>query len=228
MSSESFPEREGNSPSEEDFPAGKEDTPPLSGTFVTQESDLKPAALEESKKLSEGNASSADTCTGPLITNAEEHECRDETRPEAANACCSVENAAQDAVALQAKKLVQYSCNSELPSSAVKHTNLVAGGPVEDQKQEPQEIIGAFAVRSTRRRGRVEIHPAGQDNTGVRPSSRSNAMDGSHSSILLPEYYNSHCQTCYHRTVAPIPCWCCAKVTHPFTKLFISRAKILH
>lgn len=33
-----------------------------------------------------------------------------------------------------------------------------------------------------------------------------------YSSILLPDYYNSHCQTCYHRTVAPIPCWCCAKV----------------
>ena len=33
-----------------------------------------------------------------------------------------------------------------------------------------------------------------------------------YSSILLPEYYNSHCQTCYYRMIAPIPCWCCAKV----------------
>jgi len=33
-----------------------------------------------------------------------------------------------------------------------------------------------------------------------------------YSSILLPEYYNSHCQSCFHRILAPIPCWCCARV----------------
>ena len=39
-----------------------------------------------------------------------------------------------------------------------------------------------------------------------------------YSSILLPEYYNTHCQTCYHRVIAPIPCWCCAKVRKSFHK----------
>ena len=34
-----------------------------------------------------------------------------------------------------------------------------------------------------------------------------------YSSILLPEYYNTHCQSCYHRVLAPIPCWCCARVS---------------
>ena len=34
-----------------------------------------------------------------------------------------------------------------------------------------------------------------------------------YSSILLSDYYTSHCQTCYHRMIAPIPCWCCAKVS---------------
>ena len=34
-----------------------------------------------------------------------------------------------------------------------------------------------------------------------------------YSSILLPEYYNSHCQSCYHRVLSPIPCWCCARVS---------------
>jgi len=33
-----------------------------------------------------------------------------------------------------------------------------------------------------------------------------------YSSIVLPEYYNSHCQSCYMRVKAPIPCWFCAKV----------------
>ena len=33
-----------------------------------------------------------------------------------------------------------------------------------------------------------------------------------YSSILLPEYYQSHCQSCYMRVKAPIPCWFCAKV----------------
>ena len=33
-----------------------------------------------------------------------------------------------------------------------------------------------------------------------------------YSSILLPEYYSSHCQTCFQRVLAPMPCWCCSKV----------------
>merc|ERR1719221_277265 len=33
-----------------------------------------------------------------------------------------------------------------------------------------------------------------------------------YSSILLPEYYSSHCQTCYQRVLAAMPCWCCSKV----------------
>ena len=33
-----------------------------------------------------------------------------------------------------------------------------------------------------------------------------------YSSILLPEYYISHCQTCFQRVLAPMPCWCCSKV----------------
>jgi len=33
-----------------------------------------------------------------------------------------------------------------------------------------------------------------------------------YSSILLPEYYTTHCQTCYQRVSAPMPCWCCSKV----------------
>jgi len=33
-----------------------------------------------------------------------------------------------------------------------------------------------------------------------------------YSCILLPEYYNSHCQTCYQKLNAPMPCWCCSKV----------------
>lgn len=33
-----------------------------------------------------------------------------------------------------------------------------------------------------------------------------------YSSILLPEFYNSHCQSCYYRVRAPIPCWFCSKV----------------
>jgi len=33
-----------------------------------------------------------------------------------------------------------------------------------------------------------------------------------YSSILLPEYYSSHCQTCYQKVAAPMPCWCCSKV----------------
>jgi len=32
-----------------------------------------------------------------------------------------------------------------------------------------------------------------------------------YSSILLPEYYSSHCQTCAQRIAAPMPCWCCSK-----------------
>lgn len=32
-----------------------------------------------------------------------------------------------------------------------------------------------------------------------------------YSSILLPEYYSTHCQSCYQRISAPIPCWCCAR-----------------
>ena len=34
-----------------------------------------------------------------------------------------------------------------------------------------------------------------------------------YSSILLPEYYNTHCQSCFHRVLSPIPCWCCARVS---------------
>jgi hypothetical protein len=34
-----------------------------------------------------------------------------------------------------------------------------------------------------------------------------------YSSILLPEYYGTHCQSCFHRILAPIPCWCCARVS---------------
>lgn len=37
-------------------------------------------------------------------------------------------------------------------------------------------------------------------------------VENPYSSILLPEYYSTHCQTCFHRTIAPIPCWCCATV----------------
>ena len=37
-----------------------------------------------------------------------------------------------------------------------------------------------------------------------------------YSSILLPEYFDTHCQTCYHRVMAPIPCWCCAKVRQKY------------
>ena len=33
-----------------------------------------------------------------------------------------------------------------------------------------------------------------------------------YSSILLPEYYGTHCQSCFHRILAPIPCWFCYKV----------------
>eukprot|EP00092_Neocalanus_flemingeri_P020363 GFUD01022061.1.p1 GENE.GFUD01022061.1~~GFUD01022061.1.p1 ORF type:complete len:706 (-),score=132.76 GFUD01022061.1:307-2382(-) len=33
-----------------------------------------------------------------------------------------------------------------------------------------------------------------------------------YSSILLPEFYTTHCQTCYQRVSAPMPCWCCSKV----------------
>jgi len=33
-----------------------------------------------------------------------------------------------------------------------------------------------------------------------------------YSSILLPEYYSTHCQTCFQRVLAPMPCWCCSKV----------------
>ena len=33
-----------------------------------------------------------------------------------------------------------------------------------------------------------------------------------YSSIVLPEYYGTHCQSCYARVKAPIPCWFCAKV----------------
>ena len=42
-----------------------------------------------------------------------------------------------------------------------------------------------------------------------------------YSSILLPEYYNSHCQSCFHRILAPIPCWCCARVS--FYHVIVSR-----
>ena len=34
-----------------------------------------------------------------------------------------------------------------------------------------------------------------------------------YSSILLPEFYTTHCQTCYQRVAAPMPCWSCSKVT---------------
>ncbi len=37
-------------------------------------------------------------------------------------------------------------------------------------------------------------------------------VENPYSSILLPEFYGTHCGTCYCRVVAPIPCWCCAKV----------------
>eukprot|EP00095_Tigriopus_kingsejongensis_P007491 maker-scaffold580_size130538-snap-gene-0.31 protein:Tk07491 transcript:maker-scaffold580_size130538-snap-gene-0.31-mRNA-1 annotation:"set and mynd domain-containing protein 4-like" len=37
-------------------------------------------------------------------------------------------------------------------------------------------------------------------------------VENPYSSILLPEFYSTHCQTCFHRTIAPIPCWCCATV----------------
>ena len=33
-----------------------------------------------------------------------------------------------------------------------------------------------------------------------------------YSSVLLPEFYSSHCQTCYQRVLAAMPCWCCSKV----------------
>ncbi|XP_023333559.1 SET and MYND domain-containing protein 4 [Eurytemora carolleeae] len=33
-----------------------------------------------------------------------------------------------------------------------------------------------------------------------------------YSSILLPDFYSSHCQTCCQRLLAPMPCWCCSKV----------------
>eukprot|EP00096_Caligus_rogercresseyi_P012609 TRINITY_DN5339_c0_g1_i1.p1 TRINITY_DN5339_c0_g1~~TRINITY_DN5339_c0_g1_i1.p1 ORF type:complete len:721 (-),score=210.74 TRINITY_DN5339_c0_g1_i1:943-3105(-) len=33
-----------------------------------------------------------------------------------------------------------------------------------------------------------------------------------YSAVLLPEYYNTHCQSCFQRIWAPIPCWCCSKV----------------
>ena len=33
-----------------------------------------------------------------------------------------------------------------------------------------------------------------------------------YSSILLPEYYGTHCQSCFIRILAPIPCWFCCKV----------------
>jgi len=33
-----------------------------------------------------------------------------------------------------------------------------------------------------------------------------------YSSILLPEYYSTHCQTCAQKVLAPMPCWCCSKV----------------
>ncbi len=34
-----------------------------------------------------------------------------------------------------------------------------------------------------------------------------------YASILLTDYYSSHCQFCYRRAIAPIPCCCCARVT---------------
>ena len=45
-----------------------------------------------------------------------------------------------------------------------------------------------------------------------------------YSSILLPEYYNTHCQTCYCRVIAPIPCWCCAKVSLDCQHVMIRKA----
>ena len=33
-----------------------------------------------------------------------------------------------------------------------------------------------------------------------------------YSAILLPEYYATHCQSCFIRILAPIPCWFCCKV----------------
>lgn len=33
-----------------------------------------------------------------------------------------------------------------------------------------------------------------------------------YSSILLPEYYSTHCQSCFQRVSAPMPCWCCSRV----------------
>ncbi|CAB4067992.1 unnamed protein product [Lepeophtheirus salmonis] len=33
-----------------------------------------------------------------------------------------------------------------------------------------------------------------------------------YSAILLPDYFNTHCQSCFQRVFATIPCWCCSKV----------------
>ncbi len=33
-----------------------------------------------------------------------------------------------------------------------------------------------------------------------------------YTSVLLPEYFSTHCQLCYSRTIAPIPCFYCARV----------------
>jgi len=37
-------------------------------------------------------------------------------------------------------------------------------------------------------------------------------LEKPYSSILLPEFYPTHCQTCYQRVAAPMPCWSCSKV----------------
>ena len=45
-----------------------------------------------------------------------------------------------------------------------------------------------------------------------------------YSSILLPEYFNTHCQSCFHRVLSPIPCWCCARVRTIF-KFYVENSK---
>ena len=44
-----------------------------------------------------------------------------------------------------------------------------------------------------------------------------------YSSILLPEYYQSHCQSCYMRVKAPIPCWFCAKVESTRSCIYLEK-----
>jgi len=46
------------------------------------------------------------------------------------------------------------------------------------------------------------------------------ATETPYASILLTEFYSTHCQFCYRRAIAPIPCCCCARVSPQKHTLF--------